>query len=80
MMIQALAIVTPIENGTGKRGVGCVGYFAMGAPASGVGVGSVSGRGGCFTRVRLGPVGAYPAGDGCSGKSPHYYKPSLKLR
>ena len=46
VMIQALAIVTPIENGTGKRGVGCVGYFAMGAPASGVGVGSVSGRGG----------------------------------
>lgn len=63
VVLQTLAVVAAVEDGTSKRGVGCVRYFAMRALAGGSGVGVTSGRGGCFTYVRLGPVGVYPASD-----------------
>ena len=43
MVIQTLTVVTAVENGTSKRGVGCVEYLAMRALVSGGGVGSASG-------------------------------------
>ena len=64
VVIQALAVITSVENWAGEGSVGCIGYLTVRALASGYRGSPMSGGGGILAYVRLGSASLYPMGDG----------------